>query len=164
WYGIVDQAYVDAMKTEGLYKYTTAKGATEETWFIGNYFKERILTNLDADLEEGIREGWVAKADTIEELAKAFDLIIMQNDNFPEVKEGRVYNRVRELKFAQDAGQRIVALCDNVENLYSDREAKFLMPMIEDIVFGGIPTDRTTIFPSPEEACLWNGSISSITM
>ena len=74
WYGIVDQAYVDAMKTTGLYEYTTAKGATEETWFIGNYFKNRILTTLDADIEEGIREGWVAKADTIEELAKAFDL------------------------------------------------------------------------------------------
>jgi hypothetical protein len=94
------------------------------------------------------------------ELAKAFDIIIMQNDNFPEVKQGRVYNRVRELKFAQDMGQRIVALCDNVENLYSDREAKFLTPMIEDIVFGGIPTDRTTFFPSPEEGFInmevWN--------
>ena len=106
------------------------------------------------------RSRFIHLAQNMAELAKAFDLIIMQNDNFPEVKEGRVYNRVRELKFAQDAGQRIVALCDNVENLYSDREAKFLMPMIEDIVFGGIPTDRTTIFPSPEEGFInmevWN--------
>ena len=34
------------------------------------------------------------------------------------------------------------------------------MPMIEDAVFGGIPTDRTTIFPSPEEGFInmevWN--------
>ena len=74
WYGIVDQAYVDAMRTEGLYKYTTAKGATEETWFIGNYFKGRILDKLPEDIEEGIKEGWLAKADTIEELGEKFGL------------------------------------------------------------------------------------------
>ena len=79
WYGIVDQAYVDAMRTEGLYKYTTAKGANEQNWFIGNYFKGRILDKLPEDIEEGLKEGWLAKADTIEELAKAFGLT-----NLPE--------------------------------------------------------------------------------
>lgn len=76
WYGIVDQAYVDAMKTQGLYEYTIAKGATtdEGVWFIGNYFKDRILTNLDADIEEGLAEGWLKKADTIEELGAQFGL------------------------------------------------------------------------------------------
>ena len=76
WYGIVDQAYVDAMTTIGLYDYTIAKGATtdEGVWFIGSYFKGRILDKLPEDLEEGIREGWVAKADTIEELAEKFGL------------------------------------------------------------------------------------------
>lgn len=74
WYGIVDQAYVDAMATEGLYAYTTAKGANEENWFIGNYFKERILDKLPEDIEEGLREGWLAKADTIEELGAQFGL------------------------------------------------------------------------------------------
>lgn len=74
WYGVVDQAYVDAMKTKGLYAYTTAKGATSDNWFIGNYFKERILTNLDADLEEGIKEGWCFKANTIKELGDFFGL------------------------------------------------------------------------------------------
>jgi hypothetical protein len=106
------------------------------------------------------RSRFIDRAQNMAELCRAFDVIIMQNDNFPEVKEGRIYNRVRDLKFAQDIGQRIVALCDNVENLFSDRESKFLMPMIEDVVFGGIPTDRTTIFPSPEEGFIntevWN--------
>lgn len=74
WYAVVDQAYVDAMSTQGLYEYTTAKGATEETWFIGNYFKDRILTNLAADIEEGVAEGWCFKANTIEELAEHFGL------------------------------------------------------------------------------------------
>lgn len=76
WYGIVDQAYVDAMATQGLYEYTIARGAKPEkgSWFIGNYFKDRILDKLPEDIEEGIREGWLAKADTIEELGEAFGL------------------------------------------------------------------------------------------
>ncbi len=91
------------------------------------------------------------KAQNMAELCRAFDFIIMQNANFPEVwADGVIRNRARDLKFAQDMGQRVVALCDNVECLSSDQEAKFLLPMVEDIVFGGIPTDRTSIFPSPE--------------
>ncbi len=82
WYAVVDQAYVDAMATEGLYNYTTAKGATEDTWFIGNYFKDRILDNLPADIEEGIAEGWCFKVDTLEELAEHFEL-----DELPETVE-----------------------------------------------------------------------------
>ena len=74
WYAVVDQAYVDAMTTEGLYNYMTARGATSENWFIGNYFKDRILDNLPADIEEGIAEGWCWKADTIEELAEMVGL------------------------------------------------------------------------------------------
>lgn len=73
FYAVVDQAYVNAMRDIGLYEYTRAKGAPDD-WVIGEYFKGRILTNLDADLEEGIKEGWVYKADTIEELAKFFGM------------------------------------------------------------------------------------------
>lgn len=81
WYGIVDQAYVDAMSTIGLYEYTIAKGAepVEGKWFIGNYFKGRILDKLPEDIEEGLREGWLKKGDTIEELAEQFGLT-----NLPE--------------------------------------------------------------------------------
>lgn len=91
------------------------------------------------------------KAQNMAELSRAFDFIVMQNANFPEVwADGVIRNRARDLKFAQDMGQCVVALCDNVEHLSPDQEAKFLLPMVEDIVFGGIPTDRTSIFPSPE--------------
>ena len=93
-------------------------------------------------------------AQNMAELCRAFDFIIMQNTNFPEVKGGRIYNRVRDLKFAQDLGQRIVALCDTDSTISPEREAKFLMPMIEDIVFGGVPTDRTVMNPSPEPGFL----------
>lgn len=71
YYAIVDQAYVDAMKTKGLYEYTREKGAKDD-WVIGAYYKGKVLTNLDADIEEGIEEGWVYKANTIEELAGVF--------------------------------------------------------------------------------------------
>ena len=73
YYAIVDQAYVDAMATKGLYEYTIEKGAPEN-WVIGDYYKGRVLTNLYEDIEEGIEEGWVYKADTIEELAEHFGL------------------------------------------------------------------------------------------
>ena len=93
-------------------------------------------------------------AQNMSELCRAFDFIIMQNTNFPEVKGGHIYNRVRDLKFAQDLGQRIVALCDTDSTIIPEREAKFLMPMVEDVVFGGVPTDRTIIAPSPEPGFL----------
>ena len=93
-------------------------------------------------------------AQNMAELCRPFDFIIMQNTNFPEVKGGRIYNRVRDLKFAQDLGQRIVALCDTDSTIIPEREAKFLMPMVEDVVFGGVPTDRTILTPSPEPGFL----------
>ena len=100
------------------------------------------------------RARFLDRAQNMAELCRAFDFIIMQNTNFPEVKGGRIYNRVRDLKFAQDLGQRIVALCDTDSTINPEREAKFLMPMIEDIVFGGVPTDRTVMNPSPEPGFL----------
>lgn len=100
------------------------------------------------------RARFLDRAQNMSELCRAFDFIIMQNTNFPEVKGGRIYNRVRDLKFAQDLGQRIVALCDIDTKIIPEREAKFLLPMIEDIVFGGVPTDRTIIAPSPEPGFL----------
>lgn len=74
YYAIVDQAYVDQMREIGLYEYMMGRGANTEDWFIGNYYKDRVLTTLDEDIEEGIREGWIVKADTIEELAEGFGL------------------------------------------------------------------------------------------
>ena len=74
WYAVVDQAYVDAMTNDGLYNYMTARGATHENWFIGDYFKDRILDKLPEDIKEGIAEGWCWKADTLEELAETVGL------------------------------------------------------------------------------------------
>ncbi len=100
------------------------------------------------------RARYLDLAQNMAELCRPFDFIIMQNTNFPEVKDGRIYNRVRDLKFAQDLGQRIVALCDTDSTIIPEREAKFLMPLVEDVVFGGVPTDRTIMAPSPEPGFL----------
>jgi hypothetical protein len=97
------------------------------------------------------RARFALHAQNMAELCKAFDFIIMQNANFPEVRaDGSIANRVRDLKYAQDMGQRIVALCDTDTKIIPEREAKFLLPLTEDIVYGGIPTDRTIIAPAPE--------------
>ena len=97
------------------------------------------------------RARFIERAQNMAELCKAFDFIIMQNANFPgRTANGMVMNRVRDLKYAQDMGQRIVALCDTDTKIIPEREAKFLLPLVEDIVFGGIPTDRTIISPAPE--------------
>jgi hypothetical protein len=74
-------------------------------------------------------------AQNMAELCKAFDFIIMQNANFPELRaDGSIANRVRDLKYAQDMNQRIVALCDTDTKIIPEREAKFLLPLTEDIV------------------------------
>ena len=94
----------------------------------------------------------VDRGQDMAQLCRHFDLIIMQNGNSPKVRpDGRIVNRVRDLKFAQDIGQRIVALSDtDARELFPTPEG-FLLPMVEDIVFGGIPTDRTVMSPAREK-------------
>ena len=97
------------------------------------------------------RARFLFMAQNMAELCREFDFIIMQNANFPSVGPGgRIFTRARDLKFAQDMGQRIVALCDSDSKIISEREANFFITLVEDVVFGGIPTDRTVISPSPE--------------
>lgn len=85
------------------------------------------------------------------DVARYFDFIVMQTGCAPGVRaNGEVVNRMRELKFAQDYGPRIVALCDEDAKDFGGGACGFLLPMVEDIVFGGIPTDRTILSPSRE--------------
>ena len=82
---------------------------------------------------------------------EAFDLIIMQSANFPEcTKDGRIRNRVRELKMAQCRGKTLVALCDSDAMVTEQRERNYLLPLMEDASFGGVPTDRTIVSPKRE--------------
>ena len=78
------------------------------------------------------------------------DLILLQSDNFPEVtKEGQIHNRVRDLKLSREVGKPVVALCDADAKMTEARERHYLLPLLEDLIWGGVPTDRTIIAPKP---------------
>jgi hypothetical protein len=77
-----------------------------------------------------------------------FDLYVSQSGNAPGLAGGYIVNRVRELKLARALHTPILALCDN-DGGDSD-EARYFLPLVEDVVFGGIPTDRTVIKPSKD--------------
>ena len=84
-------------------------------------------------------------------MADVFDVIIMQSANYPEVKaNGHIVSRIRDLKIGQELGKTLVALCDSDAAMTEARERHYLLPMYEDLVLGGIPTDRTVIAPKPE--------------
>lgn len=81
-------------------------------------------------------------------MAENLDLLMMQSDNFPAVcKDGQIRNRVRDLKIAAALGRPIVALCDGNAGQYDLDESMYLRPLVEDLVWGGIPTDRTVMAP-----------------
>ena len=77
------------------------------------------------------------------------DLFMMQSDSFPnyEKKTGVVINRVRDLKIASDLGKPIVALCDANAGQYDIDESEYMRPLVEDLIWKGIPTDRTVMSP-----------------
>ncbi|MDD4016442.1 MAG: hypothetical protein PHV28_00730 [Kiritimatiellae bacterium] len=83
-------------------------------------------------------------------LEKFLDLSIMQQENFPCVeKDGGVVNRVRDLKLCAELGRPVVALCDAAADMSEEREKHYMRPLLEDLFWRGIPTDRTVISPAP---------------
>lgn len=83
------------------------------------------------------------------DLAGVFDLVIGQSANYPTVKDGQIVSRVRDLKLARELGVPIVALCDSDSQMTPEQERYYLLPLYEDLVFGGVPTDRTVMNPTP---------------
>jgi len=77
------------------------------------------------------------------------DLFMMQSDSFPAYERGAgiVVNRVRDLKIAAELGKPIVALCDANAGQYDIDESEYLRPLIEDLIWNGVPTDRTVMSP-----------------
>ena len=81
---------------------------------------------------------------------RSLDLVLLQSANFPEVlPRGEIVNRVRDLKICRELGKRVVALCDSDAMLTEARERHYLLPLMEDLIWGGVPTDRTIISPKP---------------
>lgn len=82
-----------------------------------------------------------------------FDLFVSQSGNAPGLADGCVVNRVRELKLAQALHMPVLALCDSdaggAPGSNAERES---LTLLEDAVFGGIPTDRTVLKPDRQMA------------
>ncbi len=79
------------------------------------------------------------------DLGGCFDLYVSQSGNAPNAEGGCIVNRVRELKLARALRTPILALCDGDGGI-SD-EARYFLPLMEDVIWGGIPTDRTVLKP-----------------
>ena len=91
---------------------------------------------------------------------KNLDLVLMQSDNFPEVTaSGEIRNRVRDLKICREIGKPVVALCDSDAKLTEARERHYLLPLMEDLIWGGVPTDRTIVSPKPMPGFVDRGMI-----
>lgn len=71
FYAVVDQDFVDAISTVGLFEYL----GNPEDWYVGTMTaKGVVLKTLPEDLEKAIAQGWAVKADSIEECAKFFGM------------------------------------------------------------------------------------------
>lgn len=77
----------------------------------------------------------------ISSLVDGYDLLIGQNSNSPKIEKGGVVHRIHDFKFAEEVDLPILALCD--EDAGRSEEGRYLLPILEDMIFGGIPTDRT---------------------
>lgn len=71
FYAVVDQIYVDAIASEGLFAYL----GEPEDWYVGTMTaKGVVLETLQMDLDKAIEQGWAGKADSIEELSEIFGM------------------------------------------------------------------------------------------
>ena len=71
FYAVIDQAFVDAISTVGLFEYL----GNPSDWYVGTMTaKGVVLKTLPEDLKKAIAQGWAVKADTIEECAKFFGM------------------------------------------------------------------------------------------
>lgn len=71
YYAVVDQAYIDGLKTKGVYQHI----GSPADWIYGKKTLDgRKLENLDAGVEQAIAQGWGVKANSLKEAAEAFKL------------------------------------------------------------------------------------------
>ncbi len=70
YYAVVDQAYVDGLAS-GTDPWTLC-GSDAENWHTGMMtLKDKPLEDVQANIDAGVDEGWIFKADTAEALAEA---------------------------------------------------------------------------------------------
>ena len=86
------------------------------------------------------------------EFPKCFDLVMGQVNNCPHIEGDVIVSRVRDLKYAREFPATYFASCDGAAgDIPNEVEASYLLPLIEDVVFGGVPADRTIMAPCPEK-------------
>ena len=86
------------------------------------------------------------------EFPKCFDLVMGQVNNCPHVEGDVVVSRVRDLKYAREFAATYFASCDGAAgDEENEIEDTYLLPLLEDLVFGGVPADRTVMAPCPEK-------------
>ncbi len=92
------------------------------------------------------------------ELPKCFDLVMGQVEPSPRIVGDAVVNRVRDLKYAREFPRTTYfASCDGAAgDSVCEDESRYLLPLIEDAVFGGVPADRTIMAPCPERPRMVN--------
>jgi hypothetical protein len=97
----------------------------------------------------------------MERFSRNLDLLLMQSANFPEVlPDGGIVSRVRDLKICRELGKPAVALCDSDAKLTEERERHYLLPLLEDLIWGGVPTDRTILSPKPVPGFVDKGMVA----
>ena len=84
------------------------------------------------------------------DMSACFDIFVSQSGNVPGLAGGCLVNRVREMKLAQALQTPILALCDSDAGVSPEAESGYVRTLVEDAVFGGIPTDRTVMKPDPK--------------
>lgn len=89
---------------------------------------------------------------SMHDLGDCFDIFVSQSDNAPGLQGTYIVNRVRELKLAEALHTPILALADSDIGAgapTAQAKGNTLM-LIEDAVFGGIPTDRRVLKADPQ--------------
>ena len=82
---------------------------------------------------------------SITDLTDCFDIFVSQSGNEPGLKDGCIINRVREMKLAEALDTPILALSDADAGISQEAESKYVLNLMENAVYGGIPTDRTVM-------------------
>ena len=85
---------------------------------------------------------------------KCFDLVMGQGNLCPHVEGDMIVSRVRDLKYAREFPKTTYfGSCDGgAGDAKTEIEDSYLLPMLEDAIFGGVPADRTIMAPCPPDA------------
>jgi fumarate reductase flavoprotein subunit len=74
YYTVIDQAYLDTVKSKPIFDFLTAGTKANMGAALLMGFQGVTLSDFDKNVEEAVSQGWAAKASSLDELSKAFDM------------------------------------------------------------------------------------------